>query len=71
MAMKCLNDVDPVCGMELNGYAADFTEDVEGKTYGFCSQKCKDAFHGNPKRYIENPASHIGVPGPSQIPEKK
>ena len=71
MAMKCFNDVDPVCGIELNGYAADFTEDVEGKTYGFCSQKCKDAFHVNPKRYIENPASNIGVPGPSQIPEKK
>ena len=71
MAKTCFNQWDPVCGMLNDNCEAEYTEEFEDKTYGFCSQKCKDAFHVNPKRYIENPASHIGVPGPTQIPEKK
>jgi YHS domain-containing protein len=42
----------------------------EGKTYGFCSKRCKEFFEGDPKKYIENPASRKGMPAPKEIPEK-
>jgi YHS domain-containing protein len=70
MATKCFNEVDPVCGMVLNSCTADFTEDFEGKTYGFCSKECKDLFHGNPKKYIENPSPRKMMPGHKDVPEK-
>lgn len=70
MAEKCFNEVDPVCGMVLNNCTADFTEEHKGKKYGFCSQKCKDLFHGNSEKYVENPASHTGMPGSREVPEK-
>lgn len=70
MSKTCFNEVDPVCGMVLDSCGVVETEDFGGKTYGFCSTKCKDLFHGNPKKYIENPASRKGMPVPKDIPEK-
>lgn len=70
MAKTCFNQWDPVCGMLLNNCEAEYTEEFEGKTYGFCSQWCKDSFHGNPQKYIEMPASHKGTPAPKDVPEK-
>jgi YHS domain-containing protein len=69
-ATKCFNEVDPVCGMVLNSCEAVETSDFEGKTYGFCSKRCKEFFEGDPKKYIENPASRKGMPAPKEIPEK-
>jgi Cu+-exporting ATPase len=71
MIKTCFNQWDPVCGMLLNNYEAEHTEEFEGNTYGFCSQWCKDSFHGNPGRYIEMPASHKGVPTPRDTPEQE
>jgi len=70
MAKTCFNQWDPVCGMLLNNCEAEYTEEFEGKIYGFCSQWCKDSFYGNPQRYIEMPASHKGTPVPKDVPEK-
>ncbi|MBA4365133.1 MAG: YHS domain-containing protein [Coprothermobacter sp.] len=70
MSKTHVNEFDPVCGMLLKDTNEVKTEEFEGKTYGFCSQKCKDLFRGNPKKYIENPASHKGMPAPREVPEK-
>jgi YHS domain-containing protein len=70
MLKTCFNEVDPVCGMVLDSCKAEFTEDFEGKTYGFDTQQCKDLFHGNPKKYIENPSPRKMMPGHRDIPEK-
>jgi YHS domain-containing protein len=48
---------------------AEYTEKFEGKTYGFCSQWCKDSSYGNPRRYIEMSGSK-GMLTPRDIPEK-
>jgi YHS domain-containing protein len=70
MMKTCFNEVDPVCGMVLDSCKTEYTEDFGDKTYGFCSQNCKSLFHGNPKKYIDNPASRKGMPGPKEVPEK-
>jgi Cu+-exporting ATPase len=70
MSTTCFNEVDPVCGMVLDNCKANYTEEFGSKTYGFCSAKCKEMFHGNPKKYIENPAARKGMPAPKQVPEK-
>jgi YHS domain-containing protein len=70
MTEKCFNEVDPVCGMELILCTTMETAEFEGKTYGFCSKACKDLFVGDPKKYIDNPASTKTMPAPKDIPEK-
>ncbi|MDS0281356.1 permease [Haloarcula onubensis] len=35
---------DPVCGMEVDPDEADYSTEVDGETYYFCSQSCKDSF---------------------------
>jgi YHS domain-containing protein len=70
MARQCTNEVDPVCGMVFKDCSAVETADFEGKTYGFCSTKCRDLFKGNPKKYIDNPSPRKMMPGHRDIPEK-
>ena len=35
---------DPVCGMEVNPEEADYSTEVDGHTYYFCSQSCAESF---------------------------
>ena len=65
MSKQCINELDLVCSMVLKDCKTVETEEFGGKTYGFCGAKCKDLFHGNPKKYIENPASGKDMPGSS------
>jgi len=44
MSKACVNEVDPVCGMVLKDCKVVETEEFGGKTYGFCSTKCKGLF---------------------------
>lgn len=39
-----LKETDPVCGMEVDITECDVTMEVDGKTYYFCSESCKNAF---------------------------
>ncbi len=48
--IKTDNDKDPVCGMSLAGVAD--TLNYQGKTYGFCSTRCKYTFKKDPASYI-------------------
>ena len=70
MSKQCVNELDLVCSMVLKDCKAVETDEFGGKTYWFCSTKCKDLFHGNPQKYIENPASHECMPSRRDVPEK-
>jgi FtsP/CotA-like multicopper oxidase with cupredoxin domain/YHS domain-containing protein len=45
-------EVDPVCGMRIDGEEAAGTVEFGGKTFYFCSQTCLDAFKGDPTSYV-------------------
>ena len=45
-------EVDPVCGMRIDGEEAAGTIESGGKTYYFCSQTCLDAFKADPTSYV-------------------
>jgi YHS domain-containing protein len=42
---------DPVCGMEVDEKDAEATLQYHGKTYYFCSSRCKEQFDQQPQRY--------------------
>lgn len=43
---------DPVCGMDVNPASAKGKSNFEGKTYFFCSQKCKEKFDHKPAQFV-------------------
>lgn len=44
--------VDPVCGMMVQADKAAARMTFEGKTYLFCSTKCRDKFAADPGKYL-------------------
>jgi Cu(I)/Ag(I) efflux system membrane fusion protein len=44
---------DPVCGMEFDPAKAAERSEYNGKTYYFCSKRCKDTFDKDPKKSAE------------------
>ena len=42
---------DPVCGMQVDPAKAAGTSERNGKTYYFCSPRCKQKFDADPKQY--------------------
>jgi Cu(I)/Ag(I) efflux system membrane fusion protein len=51
---------DPVCGMDVDPAAAPQSE-YRGKTYYFCSDRCKREFDKDPLRYTEKKPAGAGV----------
>ncbi len=55
---------DPVCGMTIDPETAHFRADEGGKTYYFCSSKCREKFVADPQRFVAaattnaSPAEH-------------
>lgn len=47
-----MDDIDPVCGMEVESGTAPATSDFEGDRYSFCSAQCKEEFDKAPERYV-------------------
>lgn len=50
---------DPVCGMTVNqdqATADGLTAEVDGKTYFFCSEDCKEQFKQDPQRFLTEKA---------------
>ena len=48
-------EVDPSCGMKVDpasARAAGNTLVYGGKTYYFCSRRCKERFTGHPEQYL-------------------
>jgi YHS domain-containing protein len=51
---------DPVCGMILDqkgAHVRQYTEQFQGSTYNFCSDKCREKFHHDPSRYLDDALS--------------
>jgi len=46
------NDEDPVCGMSVDEKTTRYATEYEGKTYYFCSSRCKSQFEKAPEKYI-------------------
>jgi Cu+-exporting ATPase len=42
--------VDPVCGMSVDE-STEFRAEYAGRTYYFCSDRCRAKFEGDPGRY--------------------
>lgn len=51
---------DPACGMEIDEKQATTRTEFRGKTYFFCSVKCKIEFISNPDRYAEPKEDRAG-----------
>jgi Cu2+-exporting ATPase len=43
---------DPVCGMEVD-QSTEYRTDYDGKTYYFCSVRCRETFESNPRKYVK------------------
>jgi len=43
---------DPVCGMKVDPHTAKHRAEHAGRTYYFCSAKCREKFLGNPAQYV-------------------
>jgi YHS domain-containing protein len=44
---------DPVCGMKVDEKKTKFMSEYEGRTFYFCSSKCKDTFDKEPHKYAK------------------
>ncbi len=44
---------DPVCGMDVDPYAAKHSAEHEGHPYYFCSAGCRTKFVANPASYVD------------------
>ncbi|WP_458068482.1 heavy metal translocating P-type ATPase [Rhodanobacter sp. BL-MT-08] len=53
--------IDPVCGMKVDVASAKHRADHDGKTFYFCSGRCREKFEADPAAY----------PGKSQVASKK
>lgn len=49
--------VDPVCKMSLEEYPATASAEYAGKTYGFCSDFCKQKFDADPEKMLARVAT--------------
>jgi YHS domain-containing protein len=49
---------DPVCGMEISRKTAAAECAHLGKTYFFCSGGCREAFEGDPEKYLRHRREH-------------
>ncbi len=45
------NTTDPVCGMMINADDAVARSHYEGRTYYFCTDRCRIQFEQDPTRY--------------------
>jgi len=43
--------IDPVCGMEVDPATSDLHSTVDGETFHFCSESCKQRFDADPGAY--------------------
>ena len=46
-----LGEIDPVCGMKVEGNNPDLAVKHEGKEYRFCSKICQDRFRSDPEQF--------------------
>jgi len=49
---------DLVCGMEVDPRVSDWSREIDGATYHFCSERCFAEFNEDPHRYIGGSGGH-------------
>jgi len=49
--------LDVACGMTIDVRKTTLRSEYQGKTFYFCSEKCKRTFDTNPRLFIENVAA--------------
>jgi YHS domain-containing protein len=52
-ATKTNTVIDPVCGMSVNPKTTEIVVTIEGQTYYFCAEGCRQTFVKTPKKYLE------------------
>jgi len=57
--------IDPVCGMDVEPAKAAATLESGGRTYYFCSGKCRDKFRADPRKYTGRAEDRPSAPQPS------
>jgi Cu+-exporting ATPase len=55
------DEKDPVCGMSVNPRTAKHMQSHGGRSYYFCSAKCRDRFVAEPGRYIGDEAQNAAA----------
>ena len=56
--------VDPVCGMAVVPGIKDIITTIDGDTYYFCAEGCRQSFEKNPKKFLDSkPAKKKGIWG--------
>jgi Cu+-exporting ATPase len=56
--------VDPVCGMEVVPGPKGIITTIDGATYYFCAEGCRQSFEENPQQFLNpNPAKKKGIWG--------
>ena len=54
---------DPVCGMSVDPHTARHGAEHNGRTYYFCSARCRERFEADPAKYLDpGPAAEEPVP---------
>jgi YHS domain-containing protein len=52
---------DPVCGMQVDTDAAQWTAEHDGQTYYFCSKGCMLEFKDDPAKYLDSGYTPSGM----------
>jgi len=52
-ATKTNTVIDPVCGMSVNPRTTEIEVTIEGQTYYFCAEGCRQTFVKTPEKYLE------------------
>ncbi len=56
--------IDPVCGMEVIHGAKEIITSIDGETYYFCAEGCRQSFEKNPQKFLNpGPAKKKGLWG--------
>ena len=55
---------DPVCGMDVDPHTAKHRAEHAGRTYYFCSARCRERFVADPAKYLAAEATK-----PEPVPE--
>jgi YHS domain-containing protein len=56
--------VDPVCGMAVVTGIKEIITTIDGETYYFCAEGCRQSFEKNPNKFLNSkPAKKKGIWG--------
>jgi Cu+-exporting ATPase len=56
--------IDPVCGMAVVPDAKGIITTIDGETYYFCAEGCRQSFEENPEKFLNpRPAKKKGIWG--------